>query len=137
IQLFATGASPRVEVFAPEGFRLLGSASTGQAPNLHIDAETGEVRRSRSDIGATLEALAGRVAELEAAARPVLDTGWRDLTGTLMYGWTGGAVFARRVADEVMIVFKGLDGTEATNAGAVPLPSGFGPDTFTGGSQAF
>lgn len=75
-------------------------------------------------------------AQLAPLATPAFDTGWRHITQR-MYGWTGGDLFYRRTADEVQIVFKGLDGTAATNAAVATLPTGFGPDTFTGGSQAF
>ena len=68
-----------------------------------------------------------------------VDTGWRNMTDDLRYGWTtsAGGVFIRRVDERVMYSFKGLDGTTATNAAAVALAPGFGPDTFTGGSPAF
>lgn len=68
-----------------------------------------------------------------------VDTGWRDMTDNLLYGWTtsSGGIFIRRVDERVMYAFKGLDGTAATSSACIGLQSGFMPDTFTGGSPAF
>ena len=72
-----------------------------------------------------------------ATTKPLpFDTGWREITER-QYGWVGGTAYLRRINDEVQIVFKGLDGTNATNASVFRLPAGFGPDVFTGGSPAF
>lgn len=76
-------------------------------------------------------------AQLSPLPAPPIDTGWRNMSSQFVYGWTGGEIYIRRIGDEVAIVFKGLDGTNATNAAAIALPTGFEPDTFTGGSQAF
>lgn len=76
-------------------------------------------------------------AQLDPLEAATIDTGWRDMSNNLEYGWTGGNIFIRRIGDEVAAVFKGLDGTNATNAAVIKLDPGFGPDTFTGGSQAF
>lgn len=59
------------------------------------------------------------------------DTGWRDLSGSLINGWTAGAVPAparvRRVGYLVTIRAYGLNGTAATAAAAFTLPVGFRP----------
>lgn len=95
--------------------------------------------RSKIDAGelANISYMQSHHAQLDPLEATTIDTGWRDMSNHLEYGWTGGNIFIRRVGDEVAAVFKGLDGTNATNAAVIKLDPGFNPDTFTGGSQAF
>lgn len=98
--------------------------------------------RSKIDAGelANISYMQSHHAQLDPLNPEVIDSGWRDMTGNLLYGWTaraGGGAFMRRVGERVMYAFKGLDGTNATNAAAIGLAAGFNPDTFTGQSPAF
>lgn len=58
------------------------------------------------------------------------DTGWRDVSSSLLNGWSGNA-FVRRIGDVVYIRCVNLDAASATSLIALSLPSGFqGPGTY-------
>lgn len=57
------------------------------------------------------------------------DTGWRNISSSLLNGWSGGA-FVRRIGNVVYIRCAYLDAVSATSLIALSLPSGFrGPET--------
>lgn len=57
------------------------------------------------------------------------DTGWRDLTGVLLNGWTATWCKLRRVGSTVTMVFVSLNSSVATADPAYVLPVGFRPNT--------
>lgn len=99
-----------------------------------IDQDIEDLRNSTP--GLVIDDSVGRTITL-GGERLSYDSGWRDMSEELVYGWVGGECYIRRLNDEILISFKGLDGTNATNASCVPLATGFQPDMFTGQSQAF
>ena len=52
------------------------------------------------------------------------DTGWRNISSTLVNGWTG-TVLVRRVNRDVHWAFYGVNGTSATAQDFIPSPAGF------------
>lgn len=75
------------------------------------------------------------------------DTGWRDMRGALLNGWTADGLALRRINNTVMLKVRNLDGTAATGQAyrAVELGGGFGSGgayfpfavSFTESGQAF
>lgn len=55
------------------------------------------------------------------------DTGWRDVTASLINGWTATAVYVRRVGYQVMMHAEALAAAAATNANFITAPTGFAP----------
>lgn len=84
-------------------------------------------------------ARAVRITETESTGRRALilpsgatlevgDTGWIDLSGAVINGWTVTALKARRVGYTVLVQFTGLNGTSATSSYFVKLNTGLAPN---------
>lgn len=69
----------------------------------------------------TLEALAARLAVVE------YDSGWRNVVGLLLNGWTATRFLVRRVGPVIQFRVNGLNGTAATSEEIIRLPAGFYP----------
>lgn len=80
---------------------------------------------SISSIDAAIAALNTRATELE------YDTGWRNVTGSLINGWTATYVHVRRTGRRGVVRFQGLNGAAATSPYFVQIPAGF----FAGGQN--
>lgn len=52
-------------------------------------------------------------------------TGWRDITGSLINGWTADQVIIMRAAGMVQLAVAGLTGTSASSPQFLSLPGGF------------
>lgn len=53
------------------------------------------------------------------------DTGWRDVTTSLINGWTASAFLIKRVQDTLLVDFLSLNGSAATSSILCNLPAGF------------
>ncbi|MDR6868727.1 hypothetical protein J2Y69_003351 [Microbacterium resistens] len=59
-------------------------------------------------------------------------TGWRDLTGSLINGWTAAVFKLRKSGSQVDVVVQDLSGVAATNDTIINLGSAFGVDIPSG-----
>lgn len=57
------------------------------------------------------------------------DTGWVDLRGALINGWTAETIMVRRQGNTTRIRIKHLDRTASTSSYFLNLPLGYGGDT--------
>ena len=53
------------------------------------------------------------------------DTGWRNVRGTLVNGWTASGVQIRRINAQVFVKIYALRGVDATDRVFLPMPEGF------------
>jgi hypothetical protein len=53
------------------------------------------------------------------------DTGWRDVTASLIGGWTGTGFLIRRLGNTVHVLAKAMSGAAATTPAIYLLPTGF------------
>ncbi len=60
------------------------------------------------------------------------DTGWRDVSGLLVNGWTAGETMLRRVGDQITVTLTNATGGAATTA--LIVPTGFRPFRNIAGS---